>query len=232
MKGFVPGQPKIKCDDISGRRFGRLTVVRAAGHATTPGGVQILVWECVCDCGKTILSRTGSLNSGKQLSCGCLGREHRIASLRTHGATERGSTNRAEFWVWQGMRNRCYRKTHRHYYMYGGAGITVCDRWRESFASFFEDMGPRPSKKHSLDRYPNQNGNYEPGNVRWATWPEQQRNKSSNHWITCNGETLIITDWAKRLGCRDGVIHGRLKLGWTPERAVSQPVQKARRRSA
>jgi hypothetical protein len=108
------------------------------------------------------------------------------------------------------MIQRCMNPNASGYENYGGRGIKVCDRWLNSFEAFREDMADRPSEDHSLDRYPNNDGNYEPGNVRWATWDQQCRNKRTNRWITYEGKTLILEDWATQLGITPPTLARRL----------------------
>ncbi len=129
----------------------------------------------------------------------------------------------SEYGIWRGMRQRCSDPNEPRY---GGRGIKVCERWENSFAAFYEDMGPRPSKDHSLDRYPNRNGDYEPDNCRWATPKEQQDNRDIVQFVEFRGETLSLTDWAKRNGMRPHTLYYRIKAGWSFERAISTPVEK------
>ena len=118
------------------------------------------------------------------------------------------------------MMQRCYSSYSEQYVNYGARGILVCDRWHE-FTNFLQDMGEAP-KGRSLERI-NNDGNYEPGNCRWATPSEQARNKRNTRLLTHNGETLPVSDWADRLGCHAKVITKRLKRGWNPSEAVSIP---------
>lgn len=131
----------------------------------------------------------------------------------------------AEYEIWRGMKRRCRRVKASDYPAYGGRGIQVCERWKSSFNAFFEDMGPRPSPDHQLDRFPNQDGNYEPGNCRWATRAEQNRNRKDNRMITFRGETLCLADWAKRFGMRKGTLFERLRRGLSVEEALTIPVR-------
>jgi hypothetical protein len=126
--------------------------------------------------------------------------------------------------LWCMMRRRCEDPKWRDYPRYGGRGIRVCDRWRGrgGFGRFVDDVGPRGSARHSLDRV-NNDGNYEPGNVRWATPHEQRRNACTTHFIAAGGERMCITDWAARLRIDPSTIHRRLSRGWSPERAVTTP---------
>ncbi len=141
-------------------------------------------------------------------SCGCL----RIEAHTTHGATVNQQTT-PEYRAWFGMKQRCYYKTHIQFKDYGGRGIRVCDRWRDSFENFLADMGPRPSRAYSLDRFPDMHGDYEPSNCRWATSSEQHRNRRNNRLITFGGETRCITAWAEAYGINPSTLHHRLKRG-------------------
>lgn len=117
------------------------------------------------------------------------------------------------------MKARCENENDPKYPRYGARGITVCDRWRNSFENFFADMGPRPSKLHTIDRKDNDLG-YSPNNCRWATKKEQQRNMSRNHKLTVRGETKTIAEWAEIQELNPGTIHGRLRRGLSDEAAV------------
>ena len=122
------------------------------------------------------------------------------------------------------MKSRCYNKNDKDYALYGGRGIKVCKRWRDSFEAFFEDMGPKPSPKYSLDRYPNKDGDYEPGNCRWATWREQQNNRRNNRRLTLNGKTHTITQWERITGISNHTIRARIRMGWSVEKALTTPI--------
>ena len=124
-----------------------------------------------------------------------------------------------EYSIWVAMRARC-RGNHRNY---GARGITVCERWN-SFANFLADMGPRPSKDHSIDRI-NNDGNYEPGNCRWATHQQQMRNRGCNRYLTHNGETLMLVEWAERTGLLPHTILTRISRGWTIADALTSPTR-------
>jgi hypothetical protein len=155
-------------NNLAGRTFGRLTVLdeherRPCGRETRP------FWKCQCECGAVRWIRSTKLSEIE--SCGCLGREHSSITHRTHGMSKT-----PEFAAWQQLNKRCYVEDDQSFKHYGGRGIKVCDRWRESFANFFADMGPRPGKEYSIDRYPDNDGNYEPGNCRWTTDAQQCRN--------------------------------------------------------
>lgn len=131
--------------------------------------------------------------------------------------------------IWEGMIARCYQRGSTSYYLYGARGITVCQRWRR-FWNFVADMGTRTTLEHSLDRI-DVNGNYGPGNCRWATAKEQQRNLRVNVRITAFGECLVQSAWAERFGIDGRTIGQRPRAGWSPERAVSQKSRKKHRKN-
>lgn len=122
--------------------------------------------------------------------------------------------------LWLTMIARCHRPAHISYKHYGARGVSVCQRWRGSYDAFAADMGPRPSPKHTVDRI-NSDGNYEPGNCRWATQAEQQRNRRNNRLLTINGETMTAQDWAERVGVKADTLRHRLYRGLTAEQAVA-----------
>lgn len=204
---------KYKIENLSGRRFGRLIVTGFAGITTD----KKYAWHCACDCGKKTAVRGETLKSGNTTSCGCLAIEKNIARLKTHGMRDS-----SEFTIWSCMRDRCTRKKNRAYERYGGRGITVCERWNK-FENFFEDMGPRPSKLHSIDRIDN-NGGYCKENCRWATIAEQSANTRSNRMIEYNGKSLHVAEWSRLTGFSESLIRHRLKRGWTTEKALTCPV--------
>jgi hypothetical protein len=125
--------------------------------------------------------------------------------------------------TYRGMLSRCYYDKSSHFQSYGGRGITVCDRWRESIENFYLDMGDPPRPQHSLDRI-DVNGNYEPGNCRWATFIEQANNTRRNRRLTHQGESLTITGWARKMGVSKEVLLARLRLGWDTEKVLSTPL--------
>lgn len=164
--------------NLVGQRFGRLTVA-AEGGRDSHGSVM---WECVCDCGTTRTLLGSNLTAGRTRSCGCLRKEVTSVRRTIHGHTSKGRIT-VEYSTWVRMISRCENRQDARWPDYGGRGITVCTRWRESFAAFFEDMGPRPEGRYSLDRVDN-NAGYAPDNCRWATASEQaynRRPKRINH---------------------------------------------------
>lgn len=213
-----------KFQDLTGKRFGRVLVISRAEN----GKHGAIRWLCLCDCGKYNTSFASGLKQGIVNSCGCLHKEvlKKIGEKRrTHGLSKS-----KESYAWQHMRARCYSKKNPQYKNYGARGITVCERWF-SFENFLSDMGFAPSKDHSVERI-DVNGNYEPGNCKWATWKEQQRNRTNNHLIEFNGETKTLAEWCELLDLNYQRTHARiLKLGMAPDIAFFQEKMKTGRKA-
>jgi hypothetical protein len=206
--------------DLTGQTFGRLTVIAFAGMRR-----RLSYWLCRCQCGKTLDVYRGHLRDGHTRSCGCLvGAVTRARLLGTIGVNAtHGKHNSAEYGIWDCIKGRCENPRNRGWSYYGGRGIRVCEEWSKSFEAFFAFVGERPSPKHSIDRI-DTNGNYEPGNVRWATRNEQQRNRRDSRRITHEGLTLSVWDWAERTGIPALVIWDRFRRGWSPARSLTVPV--------
>lgn len=158
--------------DLTGLRFSRLVVV---GRLAPQSGT--VMYECVCDCGRTHRTSGHSLRSQRVKSCGCLNQEMRLARNYRHGMARRGELS-PEYGVWQAVIARCTNPKNKRWAWYGGRGVRICQRWRHDFAAFLADMGPRPSPHHSIDRI-NSDGDYEPGNCRWASPREQYMNRKA-----------------------------------------------------
>jgi hypothetical protein len=201
-------------------RFGRL-IVTSFSHRNKK---RLFVWSCLCDCGNTHLVTSDALGSGKTRSCGCLMAEWRATLGERRKKTHR-IIDSPLYRIWNTMHSRCGSTGSQSYPKYGGRGITVCDRW-DSFELFQSDMGPRPSDQHQIDRIDN-DGPYSPENCHWATRGQNTRNKRNNVWLTLNGETMILSDWAQRIGIGVCTLHHRIKVGgWSTERALTQPVKR------
>ena len=193
-----------------GTRFGRLVVVKRVENDGEMARV-----ECLCDCGNTTVVRTTSLRAGKTLSCGCYGKERRGELSKTHGMH-----NTPTYRSYHGMIQRCYNENNSRYPQYGGRGIIVCDRWKESFENFLEDMGERPEGL-TIDRK-DVDGNYEKDNCRWATDAEQAANKQNTRYTRVGGKRWALAELMAIHDVPVSTIAYRLKAGYTPEQAISK----------
>ena len=196
--------------DLQGLRFGKWQVVSQIAERGKFGEV---LWNCVCDCGNLGKVRTANLMRNISKSCGC--RQHE----NTHNMT-----GTKTFKSWESMKQRCLNKNSPDYHRYGGRGVSVCDRWVNSFDNFLSDMGLRPDGK-TLDRL-DVNGNYTPENCRWATQEEQNQNKRKTLKITAFGETKTVHEWAAQYNLAARVIIERIKVGWDAEKALLTPNRK------
>ena len=191
----MPTSPSRKstAKDLNGNKYNRLTVVSCAGNDKN----SCRLWNCICDCGKKIVVRSGSLLSGHTKSCGC----YNIEKIKQR-TTIHGYHGQKEYVTYKCMVNRCYDKKNASYLGYRGKGITVCDRWLNSYENFLLDMGKMPSANHSLDRIYNE-GNYEPSNCKWSTKIEQARNRSNNKLndIQVTLIKIIINNIVPEKGC-------------------------------
>lgn len=163
---FVAVSDAMKLNNLSGLVFGRLTVICRSENVA--GRVA---WKCLCKCGKMHVATGNGLLRRRTASCGCLRKEVSGGKNRSHGRT-----NTSEYQIWCGIKKRCFNSRSKAYPYYGGRGITMCAQWANSFESFLEAVGQKPSPLLTLDRA-NNNGNYEPGNVRWATRQQQALNR-------------------------------------------------------
>lgn len=186
--------------DLTGKTFGRWTVLRREENRG-----KAVFWECSCICGKIKTVSGSHLKCGRTLSCGCLQKE-RAAEC----ATKHGEHGIPEYVAWKNMISRCYNPKNDHYHLYGGRGISVYDGWRNDFSTFFEHIGKRPTQKHSVDRI-EVNGNYEPGNVRWATHDVQAHNKRISKSNTTGVSGVILR--GERYMARISVKSQRIYLG-------------------
>ena len=201
--------------DITGKRFGRWTVIGRSGSER-----GMAMWDCICECGAHGRIYGIHLRRGNSNSCGC----------RKHDRVKHGQSryHPAECKAWSGMLRRCENAHDKSYADYGGRGIAVCDRWHD-VRLFIADMGPRPSPRHSIDRI-NNDGDYEPGNCRWATDKEQMNNRRCSRLITFGERTQSVAKWADELGVGWHVLACRLNRGWSVERTLSTPAQRYRGR--
>lgn len=187
--------------DLMGKRFGRLVVI-----ADIPGK-----WLCQCDCGNQISATGTNLRIGDIVSCGCRkkdGFEH---------ATKHGKRNSRLYVIWQGMIRRCGNKNSDQYVRYGARGISVCDRWK-NFENFLADMG-EPPEGATIDRI-NNDGNYEPGNCRWASTKEQGRNKRTNRVFEIDGVSKALVEWCELYKVNYFAAHGKISRGKSIKQAL------------
>ena len=210
-------------ENLSGQRFGKLVAVCDIGR-TNRGRV----WNCVCDCGAETTSISTYLKNGHKRSCGCLHAESAKvagAKQRTHGHTAKERKRSAsEYHAWSSMKSRCFNPNVHSYKRYGARGITVCERWSD-FQNFYEDMGPKPSCKHSLERL-DTNGNYEPKNCVWADAFQQASTRTNVRSIEAFGKVMTAAAWSRETGITATVIRNRLDSGWDVAKALSVPVRK------
>lgn len=208
-----PVRDLYRIRDLTGQTFGRLTVLNLAGRRRE----YRVYWRCRCECGEVCDVYGGFLTKGKTRSCGCLYR----SVVGKHGITH-GKARTRVYHSWLGMRSRCYNKRNKMYPTWGGRGITVCDRWRDSFENFYADMG-EPPLGTSLDRIDN-DGNYEPSNCRWATHKEQANNMRKTLILEIDGRRQPLTHWAKETGIDAKLIRNRIaRLGWPITRDLFKP---------
>lgn len=211
----VPRPPRKSTQliDISGQKFARWTALSYAGTHPTNRKIGSM-WLCRCECGTESIISRAQLVHGKTMSCGC---------YRKQRSTTHGKTKTPEYNVWRLMRYRCHKPTQPGFKHYGGRGIVVCDRWRESFENFLADMGERPTSAHSLERKDN-NGPYDPDNCVWATKKVQVRNRRCTIRVSYNGETKTLAEWAEQFGIKLHSLRNRIFVyRWPVERAFTEP---------
>lgn len=204
-----------KLIDLTGQRFGRLTVLYRAPGKPRSNGKYRTMWHCRCDCGNELDINGDSLKKGVSQSCGCYRKEVNRERLATHGQTDTRL-----YGIWLAMKRRCDLPTVHAYKDYGGRGISVCQEWQENFEAFYEwSYNHGYAENLSIDRIDN-DGNYEPSNCQWVDNVAQANNRRTNRLVTINGETHNITQWAQILNKSPKLIFGRIYAGWAPERAV------------
>lgn len=199
--------------DMAGMRIGRLTVVSRAEN-TNQNKAQ---WLCKCDCGKEVVVSRRHLKDFSTLSCGCYAKEKARERHTTHGM-KRTRLYR----IWAGMKDRCCNPKSKYWDRYGERGISVCDEWRNSFESFQSWAMSNGYKENlTIDRIDNSKG-YSPDNCRWATYKEQENNRSNNRLLEHSGEVHTISEWGEITGIGQRLISQRLYHGWNIERALTQ----------
>jgi hypothetical protein len=209
---------KANYDAEVGKRYGMLVLVEKVMAVMSGNSRQAFV--CRCDCGAIKTVSTRHLVTGQVKSCGC----YKSKSAKERG-TKHGMSETSLYKTWLSMRGRCHRPTEQSYKDYGGRGISVCDEWRNDFQAFAAYVGVKPSQLHSLDRIDN-NGNYEPGNVKWSTRVEQATNRRSSTAVEFNGQVKTLTEWSELTGINRYTISERIRsMGWSTEKALTTPVR-------
>ena len=201
--------------DIAGQKFGRLFVLGPIKQTANSS----IVWRCQCDCGNIADVLGGSLRDGKTQSCGCYNRESSRERVYSHGM--KGTRI---YRIWNAMKARCKYPSSPSYENYGARGVSVCQQWQDSFEDFHFYVAQLPhfdEDGYSLDRIDN-DGNYEPGNIKWSTRAEQSSNKRNNLLITFNGKTQCVAAWSREVGVPTGTIAYRIRHGWPIERALQR----------
>lgn len=212
-----------KVIDLTGKRFGKLTVIKKHNQDKW-GGWN---WLCMCDCGNETVVSGVHLRGMKTKSCGCSRKESKNFSHKMTGSRI--------YSIWQAMKSRCYYEKSKAFKHYGGRGIKVCDEWKNSFIRFYEWSMKNGYDENAergqctIDRI-DVNGNYEPNNCRWATIKQQANNTRRNHFIEYNGKTQTVSEWANELGVEPDSIFNRLQKGFTEEEALTLKFNERRKR--
>lgn len=215
-------QYKSRSIDITGKKFGRLTVIKRVENYISPAGHSLVQYLCKCDCGNEIVVTRCNLTRNNTLSCGCLQVEKAITVNTSHNLSKKRI-----YYLYRSMRNRCILKTDSNYKRYGARGIKVCQEWLDDFMNFYNwAMANNYNDTLTLDRI-DVNGDYCPENCRWVTPKKQANNKRNNHKETFNGETHTISEWGDILNIKPRILYNRLNTyKWSVEKAFTTPIRK------
>lgn len=205
-----------KFQDLTGQKFGRLTVIKRVENTKN----KDTLWLCKCDCGGETITRITNLKNGNTKSCGCLNKEHLLKSITKHGLHNEKLYN-----TWKCIRQRCNNKNNPSYKNYGGRGITICNEWND-FKNFYDWALNNGYKENlTIDRINNNKG-YSPENCRWADKTTQSNNKRNNRNYTYNNETHTMGEWAKILNVNYWALRSRLDRGWDIKKALETEYKK------
>ena len=201
--------------NLTGRRFGRLTVIEEAGRDK----FSRTLWKCECECGNEKIVPYGRLVRGDTRSCGCLAHDTTVQRNLRHGDSFRGKVERL-YSIYNNIKTRCYNETDSHYERWGGRGIKMCDEWRESYDAFKEwALANGYEDNLTIERIDN-DGDYCPENCKWITHKQQARNKRNNHFLTYNGERKCLGEWCEIYNIPRSTLWNRVDRGWTPEECL------------
>lgn len=206
-----------------GYKFGDCTLIKYEPTIIDKGGHYRKTAMFMCKCGKSFVTNFHSVKRGLTTSCGCF-RKKRQQENRTHGATL--DKINSGYNVWLNIKSRCLHPNSTSYTRYGAKGITICERWEKSYEAFISDMGERPSVHHSIDRYPNKNGNYEPNNCRWATPIEQSNNKNKTIMVSYMGTIVSLANLCRQYNINYKSAHLRFhKFKWNMEDVIKRGIE-------
>lgn len=201
--------------DLTGEKFGSLTVIKRVDDHIYNNGRKDIVYECICDCGNKKDVLAVHLRSGHTQSCGCK-RAENVSKMRF----KHGGRDTRLYTIWKNMKSRCFNQNNRDYCLYGGRGISICDEWVNNYASFMDwalDNGYADCL--SIDRL-DVDGDYCPENCRWATQKEQCNNTRRNILVDIDGEVLTLKGWCERMSLNYGTVSSRVRRGWAPIDAI------------
>ena len=198
--------------NLTGQRFGELRVLRRARSIS-----RNAAWLCRCSCGQQVIVRMDRLTLGLKKACCING--HRSPAIHPYSGWRE---HPHEYQSWKSMHARCRDKGYKGFAYYGGRGIKVCEQWKK-FPQFLADMGPKPTPAHTIERK-DVNGNYEPGNCRWATLREQARNTRRSLYVEHEGKRRLLIELCEALQVSYSRVSGRLKIGWHLEQALRVPM--------
>ena len=202
-------------NDLTGQRFGRLTVEKVVGRK-----YRKLLWRCLCDCGKYTVVVGSSLTTGNTRSCGC----DRFGHNKKYGKT--ASHSQRLYNIWCGIKNRCLNPHCDDYQYYGGKGVTICEEWKNNYMAFRAWAISHGYKEDlTIDRI-SPDGNYSPFNCRWTDYKTQANNRTNNVRLTFQGRTKTISEWAREIGISDGTIRSRIRRGCSSDEALMRPVRR------
>lgn len=212
-----------KLIDLTGQRFGMLTVIKRTEDYIFKSGRRERMWRCQCDCGNIVDVIGTNLKNNNTTSCGCF-RKEKIKNDKTIHGLSKSRLN----YIYRHMKSRCYNYNNKNYKNYGERGINICDEWlgKNGFINFYEwSISHGYSENLTIDRI-NVNGNYSPDNCRWVDLNTQENNRTNNRLITYNNETMTMAMWAKKLGMNYQTLTNRIcTCGWSIERAFITPVR-------